>query len=100
MRIKAHVYIQNEYIYSVCGNSSFKIQLEIVTGLSEVEVSTNLAKTIIFSIILLYKIIHNNLIDITPTDLLPITSVTSLGHNQSFHHSIFQDQLIWKLHLS
>jgi len=36
------------------------------------------------NIILLYKVIHN-LIDISSTDLLPITSTTR-GHNQRFHH--------------
>ena len=36
------------------------------------------------SIILLYKIIHN-LIDISSTDLLSITTTTR-GHNQWFHH--------------
>jgi len=36
------------------------------------------------SIILFYKIIHN-LIDISPVDLIPITSNTR-GHNERFHH--------------
>ena len=36
------------------------------------------------SITLLYKIVHN-LIDISPVDLIPVTSNTR-GHDQRFHH--------------
>ena len=36
------------------------------------------------SITLLYKIVHN-LIDISPVDLIPVTSNTT-GHDQRFHH--------------